>query len=124
MPEDPKDLMRRFYDAVSTGDLDALDELVADDVVDHEEFPGMPPGKEGVRQFFGMLRSAFPDLQMEPHEMVAEGDLVCARVTITGTQDGDWMGMPPSGRRIEVEALDMVRLRDGLAVEHWGSSTT
>ena len=120
MPEDPKGLMRRFYDEVSAGNLSVIDELVADDIVDHDEFPGLEPNKDGVKQFFAMFTSAFPDLRMEPHEMISEGDLASARVTITGTHQGEFMGMPPSGKRIEVEAIDIVRIRDGQAAEHWG----
>ena len=120
MADDPKSLARRFYQEVSAGNLDALDELLADDFVDHEEFPGIEPTKEGVRQYFALFRSAFPDLHMEPHEIVAEDDLVCARVTMTGTHDGEFVGLAPTGRRVEVEGIDMVRVRDGRAVEHWG----
>jgi len=120
MPEDPKSFLRRFYDEVNAGNLAALDELLADDVVEHEEFPGLDPNKEGVKQFFAMFRSAFPDLRMEPHEMLAEGDLACARMTVTGTHQGEFMGMPPTGKRIEMEGIDIVRTRDGQATEHWG----
>lgn len=120
MTNDPKNLLRHFYSEVSAGNLDALDELVADDVVEHEEFPGLKPNKEGVKQFFAMFRSAFPDFRMEPHEIIAEGDLVCARVTFSGTQEGEFMGVPPSGKRVEMQAIDIVRVRDGQAIEHWG----
>ena len=67
-----------------------------------------------------MFRSAFPDLRMEAHEMVGEDDLVCARGTMSGTHKGEFMGMPPSGKRFEVEGFDMVRIRDGQMHEHWG----
>ncbi len=120
MSEDPKSLMRRLYQEVSAGNLAALDELLADDLVEHEEFPGLEPNKEGVKQFFAMFRSAFPDLRMEPHEMLAEGDLVCARMTVTGTHQGEFMGVPPTGKKIEMEGIDIVRTRDGQATEHWG----
>lgn len=124
MPDDPKNVVRRFYDEVSAGNLGVIDELVADDVVEHDTFPGMEPNKEGVKQFFAMFRSAFPDLRMEPHEMLAEGDLVSARVTMTGIHQGEFMGMPPSGKRIEVEGIDIIRVRDGQATEHWGVTDT
>lgn len=120
MPEDPKSVLRRFYDEVSAGNLGVIDELIADDVVEHDTFPGIEPNKEGVKQFFAIFRSAFPDFRMEPDVMLAEGDLVSARVTITGTHQGEFMGMPPSGRRIEVEGIDILRVRDGQGVEHWG----
>lgn len=124
MPEDPKSLLRRLYDEVNAGNLAAMDELLADDLVEHEETPGLEPNKEGVKQFFAMFRSAFPDLHMEPHEMLADGDLVCARITTTGTHQGEFLGIPPTGKRIEVEAIDIVRMRDGQAVEHWGVTDT
>lgn len=120
MPDDPKALMRRFYDEINKGNLDALDELLADDIVEHERFPGLEPTKQGVKQVFATLRAAFPDLRMEPHEVIAEGDLVCARITSTGTHRGEFMGIPASGRQIEIDTIDIVRVRDGQAAEHWG----
>jgi steroid delta-isomerase-like uncharacterized protein len=120
MAEDPKTFVRRFFDGVNAGDFSVIDELVADDFVEREEFPGIEPNKAGVRQFFDMFRSAFPDFRMETHEIVAEGDLACVRSTTTGTHEGEFMGVPPTGKRIEVPGFDLVRIRDGQAVEHWG----
>jgi steroid delta-isomerase-like uncharacterized protein len=120
MSEENKVLTRRFYEGVSAGDLSVVDELVADDLVEHEEFPGIPSTKDGVRQFFAMFRAAFPDMRMEAHEMVAEGDLVSARFVFTGTHQGEFMGVPATGKRVEVEGFDLVRFRDGQATEHWG----
>src|SRR5918997_11293 len=120
MADDPKDLMRRFYDAINAGNLDVIDEVVAQDFVEHEAFADLPPDKEGVRQFFRLFRAAFPDLRMEPHEMLVDGDLACARITITGSHQGDFMGISPTGRPIEIAGFDMLRLRDGLVTEHWG----
>jgi steroid delta-isomerase-like uncharacterized protein len=120
MPKDAKSLVRHFYDAVGAGNLSVIDELVADEFVDREEFPGLEPNKEGVKQFFVMLRSAFPDLRMEIREMLADDDLVSVRVIATGTQEGDFMGMSSSGRRIEVQVFDIFRIRDGQVTEHWG----
>jgi steroid delta-isomerase-like uncharacterized protein len=120
MPKDAKSLVRHFYDAVGAGNLSVIDELVADDFVDREAFPGLEPNKEGVKQFFAMLRSAFPDLRMEVREMLADDDLVSVRVIATGTHEGDFMGMSSSGRRIEVQVFDIFRIRDGQVTEHWG----
>jgi steroid delta-isomerase-like uncharacterized protein len=120
MAEDLKDLLRRFYAEISSGNLDVVDELVAQDFIDHEAFPGIEPTKEGVKQFFALFRSAFPDMRMEPQEILAEGDLVSCRAVFTGTHHGEFMGMPPTGRRIEVNAIDILRIRGGQAVEHWG----
>lgn len=120
MPTNAKSLIRRFYDELGAGNLSVIDELVADDFVDHEEFPGLDPTKGGVKRFFAMLRSAFPDLHMEVREMLADDDLVSVRVIVTGTHEGDFMGMPSSGRRIEVQIFDMLRISDGQVTEHWG----
>ena len=120
MSEDGKNLLRRFYAEISSGNVDVTDELIADDFVEHEEFPGIEPSKEGVRQMFTLFRSAFPDLRMEPQEMVGEGDMLSCRATFAGTHQGEFMGIPPSGRRIEVDAIDILRIRDGKFVEHWG----
>jgi steroid delta-isomerase-like uncharacterized protein len=120
MPKDAKSLVRQFYDAVGAGNLSVIDELVADDFVEREAFPGLEPNKEGVKQFFAMLRSAFPDLRMEVREMLADDDLVSVRVIATGTHEGDFMGMSSSGRRIEVQVFDIFRIRDGQVTEHWG----
>jgi len=120
MPEDAKSLVRQFYDAVGAGNFSVIDELVADDFVDREVFPGLEANREGVKQFFAMVRSAFPDLRMEIREMLADDDLVSVRVIATGTQEGDFMGMSSSGRRIEVQVFDIFRIRDGQVTEHWG----
>jgi len=120
MPTDAKSLVRRFYDGVGAGDLSVIDELVADDFVDHEDFPGLEPNKKGVKQFFAVLRSAFPDLRMEVREMLADDDLVSVRVIATGTHQADFMGMPSSGKRIEVQVFDVFRILGGQVTEHWG----
>jgi steroid delta-isomerase-like uncharacterized protein len=114
------DLARQFYERVNAGDVDGFMEYVADDFVDHEEFPGLPSDRDGVRQFFEMMRAAFPDLRMDVHHVVSEDDLVAVHMTMTGTHDGEFMGIPPSGRKMAVPGMDLVRIRDGKAVEHWG----
>ena len=120
MSDENKSLLLRFYAEVSAGNIGVVDELLADDFVEHEEFPGIEPNKEGVKQFFALFRSAFSDLRLDAHEVVAEGDLVCARGSLSGTHDGDFMGMPPTGKHVEVHGFDMVRVRDGQCTEHWG----
>jgi steroid delta-isomerase-like uncharacterized protein len=121
MADQNKDLARRFYDEVlSKGDLDRIPELCAEDVVDHEAPPEMPQGIEGVRAFVQMFRQGFPDLRASVEDMLEDGDRIAARVKFTGTHDGEFMGVPPSGAHIEIETIDIVRVVDGKAVEHWG----
>ena len=120
MSDDPKAVVHRFYEEVSAGNLDIVDEVLADDFIEHEEFPGIEPNKAGVKQFFSLFRSSFPDLRMDAHEMVLEGDLISIRCTMSGTHEGEFMGLPPTHKHFEVEGIDMVRFRDGLFTEHWG----
>jgi steroid delta-isomerase-like uncharacterized protein len=120
MSDDLKGTVQRFYDELNKGNLDIIDEVLSEDFVDHEEFPGLEPNREGVKQFFAMFRAAFPDLRMEADDMVAEGDRVVARLTARGTHQGDFMGMPPSGKAVEVAVYDMLRFQDGKVAEHWG----
>ena len=121
MASQNSDLMRQFYDEVlSKGDFDRLPELVAEDVVDHEAPPEMPKGIEGVKAFVGMFRDGFSDLQATIEDSMEEGDKAVARVRFTGTHDGEFMGVPASGNRIDIETIDIVRFADGKCVEHWG----
>jgi steroid delta-isomerase-like uncharacterized protein len=116
-----KELVRRVYDEViNGGNVALIDELFAADFVDHEEFPGLEGGREGVKQFFTMMRTAFPDLRMAIDDLIAEGDKVVARATMSGTHKGEFMGMDPSGKQFRVSAIDVVRFADRKAVEHWG----
>jgi len=122
MSIDIRELIPTFYERVNSGDLSVMDEVIAEDFVEHEEFPGIEPNKEGVKQFFSMFRAAFPDLRMEVHEVVTEGDLTCARFTMTGTHEGEFMGIPATGKKVAVPGFDMLRLRDGKVTEHWGTT--
>lgn len=123
MPDSPTSILRRFYEGVNAGEhLSVIDETVADDLIEHENFPGVEPSKEGVKQVFSIFRSAFPDFHIEVHEALDDGDLGCARIVSTGTHEGEFMGIPPTGNRIEMETIDIIRVRDGKAVEHWGVS--
>ena len=115
--------MRRLYELISAGDIDGFGDLVADDFVEHDELPlpGLEPNKEGVKQLFHAYRAGFPDLRMEPEDVLVSGDKVVARVRGTGTHRGEFMGMPATGKNVDVQLIDIIRFGDdGLAVEHWG----
>ena len=113
--------MKRLYDLINAGDIDGFGELLADDFVEHEEMPGLEPSKEGVKQLFHMYRAAFPDLRMEVEDLLVSGDKAVARVRATGTHQGEFMGMPASGKTVDVQLIDITRFgEDGLAREHWG----
>ena len=119
-------LIRRFYDeAVGGGNLDLVDELTADDFVDHEEgFPGQPPGKEGVGFFINTLREAFPDIRARVDITLDEGDLGAARGILTGTHQGDFLGVAATNKSVEFEVIDIIRVEDGKVAEHWGLTDT
>ena len=113
--------VRRSYDLLNAGDVDRFGELLADDFVDHEETPGVAPTKEGVLEFFRMYLAAFPDLHMDPQDILTSGDKVVVRARITETHQGEMMGMPATGKSIDVQLIDILRFGDdGLAHEHWG----
>ena len=117
--------MRRMYELISAGQIDEFAELLADDFVEHEETPGLEPTKDGVTQLFRMYRAAFPDLRMEPEDILVSGDKAVARVRATGTHQGELMGIPPTGRSVDIQLIDITRFGDdGRAIEHWGVSDT
>ena len=113
--------MRRCYELINAGDIDGFGELLADDFVEHEQTPGLAPTKEGVLDFFRMYRAGFPDLRFNPEDFIASGDKVVVRVRATGTNTGDFMGMPATGKSMNIQLVDIVRFGDdGLGHEHWG----
>ena len=105
-------------EAQGKGNLAVIDELIAEDFVDHSAFQGLPPTREGVRILFGALRAAFPDLVVDIHEQIGEGEKVVTRKTFSGTHRGDFMGVPPSGNRIAFEVIDILTVRDDKIREH------
>ena len=119
-----KTVARRFYDAVNAGKLEIIDEVVDEKFVEHEEFPGLAGGREGLRQFFEMIRTAFPDFSLTIEDMVAEGDKVFIRATMKGIQKGEFMGVSASGKQMAVPFADILRFDSGRVVEHWGITDT
>jgi steroid delta-isomerase-like uncharacterized protein len=112
---------RMMEEALNQGNISLIDELVAPDVVEHEELPpGISADREGVKQMFTMLRSGFPDINATIGDIIAEGDKVVARSTWSGTHQGEFMGIPATGKRVSFGVIDIVRYADGKVVEHWG----
>ena len=113
--------MRAIYDVLNEHDADGFAEHLAEDFVENEVVPGLEPTKEGVKAFFEMYFTGFPDLRMDVEDVVASGDKVVARVRATGTNTGAFMGMPATGRSVDIQLIDIIRFGDdGLAHEHWG----
>ena len=118
--EDNKALVRRFVDEVqSGGNIDLIDEICSPEFVNHSAPPGIPADREGIKIVTAMFRRAFPDSYFTVEDMVAEGDKVATRKTFHGTHEGEFMGIPPSGRSVSMGLIDIVRISEGRVVEHW-----
>ncbi len=110
---------RTLEEMLNQGNLANVDELIAPDYINHEMPPGMNNrGPESARQVVLMLRTAFPDLHFTIEELVAEGDTVACRVTMSGTHLGPFLGMAPTGRSVRQAQMHFVRFRDGKGIEH------
>jgi predicted ester cyclase len=119
--QDNKARTREFYEKVlNAHDFAALGDYVRDDFVDHNPPPGVGSGVEGVKQTFEMFTAAFPDLRFRIDEMYADGDKVISRLTCTGTHKGEFMGVAPTGKPVEMSGIDIIKVVDGKAVERWG----
>ncbi len=117
--QDNKVLVRRFIDeAQNKGNFGVIDELCADDFVDHSPLPGLPPTREGIRILFGLLRAAFPDLRVVISEQIAEDERVVTRKTFVGTHGGEFLGLPPTGNHVEFEVVDIMTVREKRIIEH------
>lgn len=112
-----KETVSRFAEEVANnGNYEILDELLADDIVDHTPL-GEDRGREAVLGTTKHLRATFPDFSVSPHEIVAEGNTVAVRMTQLGTHGGEFMGNEPTGNSFEIEAMAFLRLEDGTVVE-------
>ncbi|QIN82326.1 ester cyclase [Rubrobacter tropicus] len=118
--EENKRTIRRIYDELwNERKLEVADELIARGAVNYDTgFVAQPFGPEEMKRTVRVVTVGFPDNRHEVEEVVAEGDAVVLRCTLTGTHEGEFMGMPPTGRRIEVGEIHIYRLREGKAVEH------
>lgn len=115
-----KALAKKYYEIWSNGDWDKLDKMIAEDYVTHSRLPGVTPDREGMKQWMMNVKSAFPDVHFTVEQQVAEGDLVVTRWSATGTHDGAFMGVPPTGKKSKVTGISIVRYENGLSVESWG----
>jgi predicted ester cyclase len=119
---DTETVARRLIDEAFTGgNLAAADELTSPDLVEHQEFgPDHAPGAEGVQAVITSLHRAFSDFNLAIEDIVVAGDTAWLRMLATGTNDGSYMGHPPTGRQMRVQVFDVIRVEDGRIVEHWG----
>ncbi|MHB1134530.1 MAG: ester cyclase [Chloroflexota bacterium] len=118
--QDNKETVRKFYEAVTSGNLGEVDRFISAEFVDHSPSPGQGPGLQGAKDTFQQYHNAFPGFRMEVEDLIAEGDKVVVRGTARGRHDGQFLGIPPTGKDISVPLIDILRLSGGKIVEHWG----
>jgi predicted ester cyclase len=118
---DLKQLNERFNEEVFRHRrVDAIDELLTDDFVEHTPAPGAGTDRQAAKDFIGLMLAAFPDLDFSIDRQIAEGDTVSSVGMMTGTHHGEFMGVPATGRKVAVQVMDTGRVRGGRFSEHWG----
>lgn len=124
MSAENKAIMQRYFEeAWNKGNLSVLDEIVSPDYVNHNPpVPGLPPGPEGLKPVFQAGRAAFPDLHYTIEEQIADGDKVVTRWTSRGTHRGELMGIPATGKQVNITGIHIARIVGGKIVEHWRQS--
>ncbi len=117
-----KAILKRFWEEIfNEGNASVVDELVAKDYLNHDLIPGEAPGSEGLKQFVFLLRNAFPDLHFTVQKTVAAEDTVVTRWQAMGEHGGEFMGVPPTGKRVSVTGMAMHRVDNGKVVEAWNN---
>ena len=122
--EQNKAIVARFNkEFIEQGNMESFKELVADDLFNHAAPAGMPTGPDGMIYFLrDVLKTGFPDLRVKILDQIAEGDSVTSRKEFYATHMGTFMGIPASNKKVVIEVIEIIRLRDGKYVEHWGMS--
>jgi predicted ester cyclase len=119
-----KALFTGFHDAMNAGDAEAIasaiDELVDPDVLIHQRLPVQTTGTQALKDTFGMLLRAFPDLHVTVEDLIEEADKVVGRNSVTGTHRGEYLGLQPTGRPVAYDEIFIFRFADGRIVEMWG----
>ncbi len=116
-----KAVVRRNTEQVqAAGDFAVFDEIFAETFIDHTPQPGFSPDKGGARALYQGLRAAFPDFKADIRWQTAEGDIVTTFKIYSGTHLGSFLGVTGTGRKVEFEAVDAMRVQDGKIIEHWG----
>jgi predicted ester cyclase len=117
-----KETVQRFNkEFIENANIETFNEIISPGFINQTAPPGMPKGPEGIMYYFNQfLRPAFPDLKVVIQRQVAENDMVTTYKIFNVTHKGDFMGIPATGKRIEIEVMDIIRLESGRFIEHWG----
>ncbi len=114
-----KQLVRRYQEIYNSNDLDALSEVLADDLLTPKIMTGIPSGLEGAKAAHRIMQQGFPDFQTTIEDLIAEADQVAVRITIRGTHTGQFLNIPPTGKRVEFSGMYIVRVENGKIAEQW-----
>ena len=118
--EENKAIVRRYQEIYNSNNLDALTEVVSEELRTPKIMPGIPSGIEGAKVAHQIMLTGFPDYQTVIDDLIAEGDKVVARITMSGTHTGVFMGIPPTGKYVEFTGIYIAQIVNGKIVEHWG----
>lgn len=118
--EDLKALAMKGYDAINAHDLSMIDHLIDSSFVEHEEIPGGGTDWAAVKAFFGMMWVGMPDMHLDVQRMAVDEDRIWMYGRVRGTNTGEMMGMPATGKNVDIEIVDILRFKEGKLVEHWG----
>ena len=120
MLESNKELVSRFnYEFIQGKNVQVFEETVHDQFFNHSVPNGADAGKKGVLQFLQMMWQVFPDLEVKINMQIAEGDLVTTHKTFQATHKGIFMGIEPTNKKVTFNSIDIIRIKDGKAIEHW-----
>ncbi len=118
MAEDIRETMSRWVQLFNAGNIDAMAELIHDDLVDHEALPGQPAGGEGLVWKMRQTVAGLPDIQLRVEDQAIDGEIAASRIVVTGTHSGELFGMAPTGRALTFESMEFLRFRDGKIIEN------
>jgi steroid delta-isomerase-like uncharacterized protein len=118
--EENKKIVQRYQEIYNSNDLDSLTEVVSEDLLTPKIMPGIPTGIEGAKAAHRIMLAGFPDYQTSIDDIFAEGDKVAARITMSGTNSGSFMGIPPTGKHVSFTGIYIARIANGKIMEHWG----
>lgn len=118
--EENKAIVRRYQEIYNSNNLEALTEVVSEELRTPKIMPGIPSGIEGAKVAHQIMLTGFPDYQTGIDDLIAEEDKVVARITMSGTHKGSFMGIPPTGKQVEFTGIYIAQIANGKIVEHWG----
>jgi len=123
--EENKELIRKYFKAIDeagkVGDADILDEFLAEDFIEHNPFPGLPPTRENWKIAFKMFADGAPGYHVI-EELIAEGDMVVGRITAYGKHTGNLFGIPPTNKDFSMKGIAIWKIKDGKIKEHWNQT--